>query len=237
MSSYGSGLASIACTTQKLHDDLRRPLLFKTGGSFDFHYPPSTNHYPLSYPSHPTANRNAAQTSFIRAPLNCATRFPKRACETVTVLCRFTAHGDFIPSSTAKATSEGTPRMVVVIGATVTVARYSIALFRVSTTTGRLLSGASKVVEADIAARYSSGHAASASHSKASSRPIGARAYPRRSRSSSPRTSSRFRCSRSASRTSAERFRLVCRAARSVAFRSSLPARSVSFPYVDYTPH
>ena len=48
-----------------------------------------------------------------------------------------------------------------------------------------------------------------------------ARAYPLRSRSSSPRTSSRLRCSRSASRTSAERYRLVRSAALSVAVRRS----------------
>jgi hypothetical protein len=41
----------------------------------------------------------------------------------VTALCRFTAHGDFMPSSSFSATLEGTPRMVEVIGATVTVDR------------------------------------------------------------------------------------------------------------------
>ncbi len=71
----------------------------------------------------------------------------------------------------------------------------------------------SEVVKPHISTRYFSGHAASASHRNASSPPIGARAYPRRSCSSSPRTSSRFRCSRSASRTRAERFRFVLRAA------------------------
>ena len=107
-----------------------------------------TNHRQLatlSYPSHPTANRNAAQTSFMRAVLNCATRFPNRSCDTVTILCRLTAHADFIPSSTLNMISDGTPRIVVVIGATVTVDRYSIALLRVNTTTGRFLSGAAKL--------------------------------------------------------------------------------------------
>ena len=98
-----------------------------------------------AYPLHPTANRNAAQSSFIRAALNCATRFPKRACETVTVLCRFTAHRDFMPLVSHKATSEGTPRTVVVIGATVTVATNSIALFRVSMTTARFFSGGAEL--------------------------------------------------------------------------------------------
>jgi hypothetical protein len=36
-------------------------------------------------------------------------------------LCRFTAQGAFIPSSSLSMTSEGTPRIVDVIGATVTV--------------------------------------------------------------------------------------------------------------------
>ena len=46
-----------------------------------------------------------------------------------------------MPSSTSKTTSEGTPRIVEVIGATVTFDRYPIALLRVRTTTGRFLSG------------------------------------------------------------------------------------------------
>src|SRR5215471_1717357 len=100
------------------------------------------SHHPTS---HPTANRKAAHTSFIRPALNCATRFPNRSCDTVMALCRFTAQATFIPSSSCNATSDGTPRIVLVIGATVTVARYSIALFRVKTSTGRFLSGAAKL--------------------------------------------------------------------------------------------
>jgi hypothetical protein len=46
-----------------------------------------------------------------------------------------------MPSSTPKTTSDGTPRIADVIGATVTVDKYAIALSRVSTTTGRFLSG------------------------------------------------------------------------------------------------
>jgi hypothetical protein len=53
-----------------------------------------------------------------------------------------TAHGVFIPSSAFSATSEGTPRIVDVIGAIMTVERCLIAMSRVSTTTGLLLSGA-----------------------------------------------------------------------------------------------
>jgi hypothetical protein len=60
----------------------------------------------------------------------------------VTALCRFTAQGDFIPSSSVKTTSEGTPRIVEVTGATVTVDKYAMALSRVSTTAGLFLSGA-----------------------------------------------------------------------------------------------
>ena len=40
--------------------------------------------------------RRAAHTSFIRAELSWATRFPRRCCDTVTALCGFTAHGDFM---------------------------------------------------------------------------------------------------------------------------------------------
>jgi hypothetical protein len=76
----------------------------------------------------------------MRLACNCATRFPSRSFETVTALCRFTAHGDFIPSSTFKTTSEGTLRIVEVMGATVTFARYGMALLRVRITTGRSLS-------------------------------------------------------------------------------------------------
>jgi len=59
----------------------------------------------------------------------------------VTALCRFTAHGVFMPSSSLSVTSDGTPRIVDVIGATVTEDKYKTALSRVRTTTGRLLSG------------------------------------------------------------------------------------------------
>jgi hypothetical protein len=39
----------------------------------------------------------------------------------VTALCRFTAQGAFMPSSSFKTTSDGTPRIADVMGATVTV--------------------------------------------------------------------------------------------------------------------
>jgi hypothetical protein len=55
----------------------------------------------------------------------------------VIVLWRFTAHAVFMPSSAPKTTSEGTPRIVEVMGATLTVDKYEMALSRVSTTTGR----------------------------------------------------------------------------------------------------
>src|SRR5271163_113104 len=92
--------------------------------------------------SHPKENRRAAHTSFIRPKLSWATRFPRRCCDTVTALCRFTAHGAFIPSSSFSTTSDGTPRIVDVTGATVTVDKYAMALLRVSTRAGRFLSGA-----------------------------------------------------------------------------------------------
>src|SRR5207245_7486692 len=62
-------------------------------------------------------------------------------CATVTALCRLVAQRPFIPSSISRITSEGTSRTVDVIGATVTVARWPIALARVRTRTGRCLSG------------------------------------------------------------------------------------------------
>jgi len=46
-----------------------------------------------------------------------------------------------MPSSTSNFTSDGTPRIVEVIGATVAVDRYRSAQSRVSTTTGLALSG------------------------------------------------------------------------------------------------
>jgi hypothetical protein len=50
---------------------------------------------PQPFESHPNENRRAAHTSFIRAELSWATRFPRRCCDTVTALCRFPAHEDF----------------------------------------------------------------------------------------------------------------------------------------------
>lgn len=72
------------------------------------------------FASQPREKRRAAHTSFIRAGLSWATRFPKRCCDTVTALWRFTAQVDFMPSSSFRTTSDGTPRMVEVTGATVT---------------------------------------------------------------------------------------------------------------------
>jgi len=83
----------------------------------------------------------AVQISLIRAGLSAATRRPRWAFDTVTTLCRLTAHAPFIPSASVKRTSDGTPRMVEVMGATVTADKYAIALSRVSTTTGLCLSG------------------------------------------------------------------------------------------------
>ncbi|HUI43068.1 MAG TPA: hypothetical protein VL523_13980 [Terriglobia bacterium] len=52
--------------------------------------------------------------------LSIATLRPRWALGTVTTFCKFTAQGPFIPSASDKRTSEGTPRIVEVIGATVT---------------------------------------------------------------------------------------------------------------------
>ncbi len=67
----------------------------------------------------PRANPNAAQTSASRCALSLATRRPRCSFETVTRLCRLTAHTCFMPSSSVRTTSDGTPRTVEVIGATV----------------------------------------------------------------------------------------------------------------------
>jgi hypothetical protein len=59
----------------------------------------------------PRAKRGAAHNSFIRAELSRATRFPRRRCDTVTALCRFTARG------LHAVLVVGTPRIVEVTGA------------------------------------------------------------------------------------------------------------------------
>jgi len=92
-------------------------------------------------PSHPRAKAIARHTSCIRLSLRCATRRPTCPWATVTRLWRFTAHSCFIPSSVPSGTSDGTPRTVEVIGATVTGDRYRIADPRVRIRTGRSLSG------------------------------------------------------------------------------------------------
>ena len=92
------------------------------------------------YP-HSTEKRMARQTSCNRDVLKLVTRRTSLSCEIVTRLCRLTAHGPFTPSSTSNRTSDGTSRIVEVMGAMVTVARCPIALLRVKISTGRCLSG------------------------------------------------------------------------------------------------
>src|SRR5260370_2998173 len=106
-----------------------------------YHYARHVEVLERSTQPHPNAKRRAAQNSCMRAPLKFATRRPSRACATVTALGRLTAQRPFMPSSISRITSEGTPRTVEVIGATVTVARCPIALARVRIRTGRCLSG------------------------------------------------------------------------------------------------
>ena len=53
---------------------------------------------------------------------------PLRSCDTVTALCRFSAHGGFMASSSFRTTSEGTPRMAEVTGAGVTVDRCWVSV-------------------------------------------------------------------------------------------------------------
>jgi hypothetical protein len=69
--------------------------------------------------------------------------------ETHPALCRFTAQGDFMPSSSFRTTSDGTPRIVDVTGATVTVDKYAMAMARLSTRAGRFLFGRGKLVKAE----------------------------------------------------------------------------------------
>ena len=77
----------------------------------------------------------------MRVLVKLASCLPRRLCEMVTALCKFTAQAPFIPSATSNTTSEGTSRIVEVIGATVTVERWPTALSRVRISTGRCLSG------------------------------------------------------------------------------------------------
>jgi hypothetical protein len=91
---------------------------------------------------HSSENRNAAQTCRIRSGLRWARRRSNRW--TVTALWRLIAHGAFIPSSTSSTTSDGTPRIAEVMGATVTIDRRWMEISRVRITTGRCLSGRSK---------------------------------------------------------------------------------------------
>jgi hypothetical protein len=66
---------------------------------------------------------------------------PTPAWDTVTTLWRLTTQGAFNPSSTSRRTSEATPRIEDVMGATVTLERYRMDSPRVRTRTGRDLSG------------------------------------------------------------------------------------------------
>ena len=91
--------------------------------------------------SQPREKCKAAQISFMRSACSRPIRFPNRFRVTVIVLWKFTAQGSFIPSSSANTASDGSPRIVEVIGATVTVDKLEMALSRVSTTTGLFLSG------------------------------------------------------------------------------------------------
>jgi len=97
---------------------------------------------PVPQSPHSSAKPSARHTSLIRWAPSCATRRPMSFFATVITLCRLTAHACFIPSSGPRTTSEGTSRMVEVIGAIVSRDKYPIAEPRVRTSTGRDLSGA-----------------------------------------------------------------------------------------------
>ena len=79
----------------------------------------------------------------------------------------------FMPSSSFSTTSDGTPRMVEVTGATVTVDKYAMALLRVSHKGGSFLVWRGKLVKPNFTSEYlisgySSGHVASNSQPRAS---------------------------------------------------------------------
>src|SRR6185312_12707753 len=119
---------------------------------------------------HPSANRIAAQISPSRAELKRATRRPSRCCDKVAKWCRLTAQADFIPSSWFNTTSEGTPRIVAVIGAAAGNSREQPdGNITGEHHDGTLLIRSCKSIEANIPALYSSGHTVSAPHCLASS--------------------------------------------------------------------
>ena len=91
---------------------------------------------------HPNAKRIASQTSSILVAVRLETRRSKCSFGIVIVLCKLTAQGLFIPSSRLRSTSDATPRRDEEIGATVTLVRTLMAVFRVRITHGRCLSGA-----------------------------------------------------------------------------------------------
>ena len=66
-----------------------------------------------------------------------------------------------MPSSSFRTTSDGTPRIVEVTGAIVTVDKYPMALFARQHEGRPLFVGRGKLVEPNFTAGYSSGHVAS----------------------------------------------------------------------------
>ena len=75
---------------------------------------------------HHTPERSAEQhtpDSCVRS-LSSATHFPRHCSDTVTALCRFTAHGDFMPSSSFRITSDPTANLLVVEKANHELATY-----------------------------------------------------------------------------------------------------------------
>ena len=79
------------------------------------------------FQAEPEQSRNRSRTATRRRSPASAHRptgpraSPSVAARRLTTLCRFAAHGVFIPSASSSTTSEGTPRIVEVIGAAVTV--------------------------------------------------------------------------------------------------------------------
>lgn len=125
-------------------------------------------HPGLSAYVQPSAKPSAAQISLKRSELRIASRRPRRALDTVTTLCRLMAHVPFIPSYSVRRTSDGTPRIVEVIGAPRDGRQIADSALPREHDNRPLFVGAREPVQADYSARYRSGHDATRSQSAAS---------------------------------------------------------------------
>ena len=105
------------------------------------------------YSLHPVAVARARQTSFIFWAFTVPTKCLRLFLSTVCIWSRLMAESRLSPSLIPTITSLGAPRIVEVIGATITVWRTSIASLRDRTRTGRRLSGRENA-NCQISARF-----------------------------------------------------------------------------------